>query len=216
ALHAGAGMVRYAGRATDAVRCRWPEAVVNEGGPGQAGRVQAWVVGPGLGTDEAARSELRTVLRSDVPVLVDADAITLLGQEPELLAARTAPTVLTPHDREFARIAGDVGTDRIAAARAAAGKLRATVLLKGNATVVASPDGRVFVNGAATPWLATAGTGDVLSGCIGALLAAGLDPAAAAATGAHLHGRAGILAAQEAPMTPVDVLQALPAAWRQP
>jgi NAD(P)H-hydrate repair Nnr-like enzyme with NAD(P)H-hydrate dehydratase domain len=87
--------------------------------------------------------------------------------------------VLTPHDREFARVAGEVTADRIGSARRAAADLGATVLLKGNATVVADPDGRVFVNPTGTPWLATAGSGDVLTGLIASLLAAGLAPGAA-------------------------------------
>ncbi|HEY2175270.1 MAG TPA: NAD(P)H-hydrate dehydratase [Mycobacteriales bacterium] len=215
ALHTGAGMVRYAGHAADAVRARWPEAVVTDGRPTQAGRVQAWVVGPGLGVDDDARALLREVLHSDVPVLVDADGITLLAAEPDLVRRRTAPTVLTPHDREFARVAGDVGTDRIGAAKRAAADLGVTMLLKGNATVVAAPDGHAYVNPTGTPWLASAGTGDVLSGCIGALLAAGLPAPEAAASGAYLHGLAGALAADGAPTTAVGVLTALPAARRR-
>ncbi len=214
ALHTGAGMVRYAGRAADAVRARWPEAVVSDGRPGQAGRVQAWVVGPGLGVDEEGAGLLREVLATDVPVLVDADGITLLAAEPDLVRRRSAPTVLTPHDREFARVAGEVGGDRIGAAKRAAAELGATVLLKGNATVVAAPDGPAYVNRTGTPWLASAGTGDVLSGCIGALLAAGLPAPEAAACGAYLHGDAGRLAADGAPTTAVGVLTALAAARR--
>jgi hydroxyethylthiazole kinase-like uncharacterized protein yjeF len=173
------------------------------------------VVGPGLGVDDDARALLREVLHSDVPVLVDADGITLLAAEPDLVRRRTAPTVLTPHDREFARVAGDVGTDRIGAAKRAAADLGVTVLLKGNATVIAAPDGHAYVNPTGTPWLASAGTGDVLSGCIGALLAARLPAPEAAACGAYLHGLAGALAADGAPSTAVGVLTALPAARRR-
>ena len=106
AVRGGAGMVRYAGGAAEHVRARWPEAVVTEGKPSEAGRVQAWVVGPGIGTDDAAAGLLRDVLGQDVPVLVDADGLTLLAREPELVRSRTAPTVLTPHDREFERVPG--------------------------------------------------------------------------------------------------------------
>jgi hydroxyethylthiazole kinase-like uncharacterized protein yjeF len=208
-------MVRYAGTAAEHVRSRWPEAVVTAGRPSEAGRVQAWVVGPGMGTDDAAAGLLRDVLAQDVPVLVDADGLTLLAAEPDLVRRRTAPTLLTPHDREFARIAGPVGTDRVGAARRAAADLGVTVLLKGIATVVAGPDGSAYVNPTGTPWLATAGSGDVLSGLGGALLAGGLDPATAGALAAYLHGRAGALAADGASTTAAGVLDALPRALRE-
>jgi hydroxyethylthiazole kinase-like uncharacterized protein yjeF len=214
AVRGGAGMVRYAGSAAEHVRARWPEAIVTEGRPSGAGRVQAWVVGPGIGTDDAAAALLRDVLTQDVPVLVDADGLTLLAKEEELLWARTAPTVLTPHDREFERIAGPVGADRVGAARRAAAGLGVIMLLKGNATVVASPDGTAYVNPTGTPWLATAGSGDVLSGLGGALLAGGLEPALAAALAAYVHGLAGSIAAGGASTTAGGVLDALPAALR--
>jgi hydroxyethylthiazole kinase-like uncharacterized protein yjeF len=214
AARGGAGMVRYAGTVPDAVRARWPEAVVAPPRPSEAGRVQAWVAGPGMGTDAAARALLDDVLASDVPVLVDADGITLLAGQPDALRRRRAPTVLTPHDREFARLAGPVGPDRIGAARRAAADLGAVVLLKGNRTVVASPDGTAYVNPTGTSWLATAGSGDVLSGLGGALLASGLEPAVAAAAAAYLHGVAGRLAAGGAPTTASAVLDAVPAALR--
>jgi NAD(P)H-hydrate repair Nnr-like enzyme with NAD(P)H-hydrate dehydratase domain len=120
---------------------------------------------------------------------------------------------LTPHDREFARIAGDVGADRIDAARRAAAELNVTVLLKGNATVVAAPDGRAYVNPTGTPWLGTAGSGDVLSGLIGALLASGLEAPLAAAVGAYVHGVAGQLAGSNGPPSASDVLDELRTAW---
>ncbi len=214
AVRGGAGMVRYAGAAAEHVRARWPEAIVSEGGPGRAGRVQAWVVGPGIGTDEGAAALLREVLDTDVPVLADADALTLLASEPDLVRRRRVPTVLTPHDREFERIAGPVGDDRIAAARRAAADLGAVVLLKGNATIVAAVDGLAYVNPTGTPWLATAGSGDVLSGLGGALLAGGGAPAEAAATAAWLHGLAGRIASDGAPTSASGLLDALPAALR--
>jgi ADP-dependent NAD(P)H-hydrate dehydratase / NAD(P)H-hydrate epimerase len=215
AVRGGAGMVRYAGTAADHVRSRWPEAVVTEGRPGEAGRVQAWVVGPGIGTDDAAAALLRDVLAQDVPVLVDADGLTLLAREPGLVRDRTAPTVLTPHDREFERVAGPVGADRVGAARRAARELGVTMLLKGNRTVVADPDGRAYVNPTGTPWLATAGSGDVLSGLAGALLASGLPPLDAAALAAYVHGAAGTIAADGATTTAAGVLDALPEALRR-
>ena len=179
ALRTRPGLVRYAGTAADGVRAAWPEAIVTAGRPSHAGRVQAWVVGPGMGTDDAARSVLAEVLASDLPVVVDADALTMAAAEPSLVRGRSAPTVLTPHDREYARfgVAGgggaggdEVGPDRVGAARRLAADLGCVVLLKGDATVVADPDGTAFVNATGTPWLATAGTGDVLSGILGALL----------------------------------------------
>ena len=214
AVRGGAGMVRYAGGAAEHVRSRWPEAVVTEGKPSEAGQVQAWVVGPGIGTDDAAAGLLRDVLGQDVPVLVDADGLTLLAREPELVRSRTAPTVLTPHDREFERVAGPVGADRVGAARRAAAEMGVTMLLKGNATVVAGPDGFAYVNPTGTPWLATAGSGDVLSGLAGALLAGGVEPALAAALAAYLHGLAGSIAAGGATTSATGVLAALPAALR--
>lgn len=214
AVRGGAGMVRYAGTAATQVRSAWPEAVVSEGPPSEAGRVQAWVVGPGIGTDDAAAALLREVLATDLPVIADADALTLIAKDPAVVRDRSGPTVLTPHDREFARIFGDVGDDRIGAARRAAASLGATVLLKGDATVVADPAGLAYINPTGTPWLATAGSGDVLSGLTGALLAGGLDPVLAAACAAYLHGLAGRLAAGGAPTSAAGVLDALPAAFR--
>jgi hydroxyethylthiazole kinase-like uncharacterized protein yjeF len=210
ALRTRPGLVRYAGTAADGVRAAWPEAIVTDGRPSDAGRVQAWVVGPGMGTDDDARSVLAEVLATDLPVLVDADGLTLAAQEPELVRRRSAPTVLTPHDREFARFGTEVGGDRIGAARRLADDLGAVVLLKGDATVVAGPDGAAFVNATGTPWLATAGTGDVLSGIVGALLATGLPAAEAAAAGAHLHGRTGQIAAERGPLISGDLVRRLP------
>lgn len=209
AICGGAGMVRYAGSAADAIRADYPEVVVHAGAPASQLRVQAWVIGPGIGTDDAARDVLVDVLGTDVPVIVDADGITLLGNAPERVRDRAAATVVTPHDREFARIADGPSDDRLGSARAAAAGLGATVLLKGDATIVAAPDGRAWINRTGTPWLATAGSGDVLSGLIGALLAAGLDPPEAAAVGAYVHGVAGQVAAADGPPSSVDVLHAL-------
>ncbi|SOD94025.1 NAD(P)H-hydrate dehydratase [Blastococcus haudaquaticus] len=212
ALRTRPGLVRYAGTAADGVRAAWPEAVVTDGRPADAGRVQSWVVGPGMGTGDDARSVLAEVLATDLPVLVDADALTLLAAEPDLVRGREGATVLTPHDREFARFGTEPGQDRVGAARRLAADLGCVVLLKGEATVVADADGTAFVNATGTPWLATAGTGDVLSGIVGALLAAGLPAAEAAAAGAHLHGRSGQLAAQHGPLLAGDLVRRLPEA----
>jgi ADP-dependent NAD(P)H-hydrate dehydratase / NAD(P)H-hydrate epimerase len=140
-------------------------------------------------------------LESDLPVVVDADGLTILSAHPELVAGRRAPTVLTPHAGEYKRLAGSPpGDDRIAATRRLADQLGVTVLLKGNVTVSAEPDsggvqGPVYLNVAGNAWAATAGSGDVLSGVVGALLAAGLPPGEAAAAAAFVHARAAGLSA---------------------
>lgn len=216
AVHGGAGMVRYLGGAPEGIVERYPEVVVHPGAAPHEVRVQSFVVGPGLGTDATAAASLRDALATEVPIVIDADAITLLSQHDDLLAAlkaRTAPAVLTPHDREFARLF-DLDDDRVESARWAAAAVGATVLLKGNATVVAEPDGTAYLNPTGTPWLGTAGSGDVLSGLLGSLLAAGLPAGRAAAAGAFLHGVAGQLAAADGPPAAEDVLARLRGAWR--
>jgi ADP-dependent NAD(P)H-hydrate dehydratase / NAD(P)H-hydrate epimerase len=228
ALAAGAGMVRYAGVAHPAeiVRHRWPEAVVTVVEPGDgaavvaAGRVQAWVVGSGLGTDSLAGDIVEAVLATDLPVLVDADAISWLARHRSVLADRTAPTLLTPHAGEFARLMGldrgDVDAHRLDQVRRAAETLGATVLLKGTTTLVAGPSGDVRVNSAATAYLATAGSGDTLSGICGTLLAAGLSALDAGSAGAFLHGLAGLLGcgSPAAPIVAAQIADHVPAAIR--
>lgn len=197
AVAATSGMVRYAGSAHREVLAQWPEVIASPA-PASAGRVQSWVVGPGLGTDDVGAAALWFALETDLPVVVDADGLTILAAHPELVADRAAPTVLTPHAGEFARLAGSPpGDDRIGACRKLADTFGATVLLKGNVTVVADPGGRVYLNPAGQSWAATAGSGDVLSGMIGALLAAGLPTAEAAATAAFVHARAAALSAAD-------------------
>lgn len=197
AVAATSGMVRYAGSANREVLAHWPE-VVAAPNPAAAGRVQAWVVGPGLGTDESGAAALWSALDTDLPVLVDADGLTMLAAHPGLVVDRTASTVLTPHAGEFARLAGaPPGDDRVGAARKLADAFGATVLLKGNVTVIAEPGGPVYLNPAGQSWAATAGSGDVLSGMIGALLASGLPPGQAAAAGAFVHARAAELSAAD-------------------
>jgi ADP-dependent NAD(P)H-hydrate dehydratase / NAD(P)H-hydrate epimerase len=216
---ATSGMVRFAGSAAPGVRDHWSEVVTTESIE-DAGRVQSWAVGPGIGTDDAGRAVLAAAIARSVPphevsLCVDADGVTLLAAHADLRdALRGRPVVLTPHGREFARVAGEVGTDRIGAARRAAAALGVTVLLKGNATVVADPDGRALVHPAASSWAATAGSGDVLTGVIGALLAAGLEPWWAAGCAAHVHDLAAGLAAQGAPAPASRLQAALPAAIR--
>ncbi|MET9511361.1 NAD(P)H-hydrate dehydratase [Streptomyces flavidovirens] len=227
ALRGGAGAVRYVGHGADAVIARYPEALVHAGPPSKAGRVQAWVVGPGLG-DDAGRA-LGDVLASDVPVLVDADGLRPL--EPEMVRGRDAPTLLTPHAGEAAALLGvsreEVEAGRLVAVRELAALYGATVLLKGSTTLVAPAGGAgagfvrrpVRVNPTGTPWLATAGSGDVLSGLAGALLAAGLGAVDAGSVAAYVHGLAGRLAAGgagvgAAPVGAHDVADAVPGAWR--
>ncbi len=261
AIRGGAGMVRLvsAAPAVTVVRLLWPEAVITVTGQDipagedvhAAGRVQAWVVGPGMGTDDQARDRLAAVLASDVPVLVDADGLTLLAAHKGLLS-RDAPTLLTPHAGELGRLLGvdpaDVESHRLEHARKAAASLGATVLLKGSTTVIATPEGHsaagqggisrdeatqggttqdeagqdgvgqdglppVRVNSTGTSWLATAGTGDVLSGLAGSLLAQGLEVGEAAAAAAYLHGLAARLAAAGAGARPVPAVESSSGGW---
>ena len=190
AVAATSGMVRYAGAAAAEVVSHWPE-VVAAPGPAEAGRVQAWCVGPGLGTDATAFSALSVALATDLPVLVDADGLTMLAASQHLVSGRDAPTVLTPHAGEYERFGlGPVGDDRVGAARRLADALGVTVLLKGNVTVIAESGGLTYLSPAGASWAATAGSGDVLSGVIGALLAAGLPAGKAAAAADFVHARA--------------------------
>jgi NAD(P)H-hydrate epimerase len=174
------------------------------------GRFKALVVGPGLGTDPVTVTAVRRVVKeSTVPTVVDGDGLTALGSD----AMRyTHPlTVLTPHDGEYERLTGHPpGPDRIAAARDLATTTNATVLLKGSTTVVADSDGRVLVTTSGDARLATAGTGDVLSGVIGSLLAQGVHPLRAAGAGAWLHGEASTLGPRRG-LVAGDVADHLPA-----
>ncbi|WP_392672108.1 NAD(P)H-hydrate dehydratase [Streptomyces sp. LN785] len=218
ALRGGAGAVRYVGPGAAAVIARYPETLVHAGPPSKAGRVQAWVVGPGLGDGTEAVSAVADVLAAAVPVLVDADGLRLL--DVSTVRSRTAPTVLTPHAGEAAALLGvareEVEAGRLAAVRELAARYRATVLLKGSTTLVAAgTEGTpVRVNPTGTAWLATAGSGDVLSGLTGSLLAAGLAPRDAASVGAYLHGLAARHASGGGPVAAQDVADAVPAAWR--
>jgi ADP-dependent NAD(P)H-hydrate dehydratase / NAD(P)H-hydrate epimerase len=242
AVAGGAGMVRLVTgpHAAAAVRLVHPEVVVTElpgiRFPDDIGRVQAWVAGPGMGTDEAAADRLTRVLATNLPVLIDADGLTLLSNHRELLP-RAAPTLLTPHAGELGRLLradpADVAARRLEHARRAAAEFGACVLLKGSTTVVAPPHelDPVLINTTGTSWLATAGTGDVLAGLAGALLAQGLAAPQAALCAAYLHGLAARLAAAgagrggradageshqggEAPIGASDVVAALPSAFR--
>jgi hydroxyethylthiazole kinase-like uncharacterized protein yjeF len=204
------GMVRYAGSAHEDVVRAHPSVVASPR-VADAGRVQAWVCGSGLGTDDNARTELRTVLATSLPVLLDADALTLLidGRHADDLR-RDAPLVITPHDGEFRRLAGEApGADRVGAACKLASWINAVVLLKGDRTIVATPSGETWANPTGSPALSTAGSGDVLAGLLGSLLAAGLPPERAAVAAAYMHGLAGRRAAEGGPATSPDVAAAL-------
>jgi hydroxyethylthiazole kinase-like uncharacterized protein yjeF len=228
AIKGGAGMVRLvsAAPAVAVVRQHWPEAVLTTYDPDRpslaieaAGRVQAWAIGPGIGTGDTAHELLATVLASDVPVLIDADGLTVLAANRELLPRR-GPTLITPHAGELARLLNadraDIEAQRLHYATAAAAELGITVLLKGSTTVIAQPgEGLpVWVNSTGSSFLATAGSGDVLSGLAGSLLAQGLAAPEAAAVAAYLHGLAGRLAARDAPIGASDLITAISAAIR--
>ncbi|WP_168702693.1 NAD(P)H-hydrate dehydratase [Gordonia paraffinivorans] len=215
AVTATSGMTRYVGSAHAEVVSHFPE-VVAVPDLAEAGRVQAWTVGPGMGTDDAAEATLRTVLDTDLPVLVDADALTIVARRPELVAGRTAPTLLTPHAGEFARLTGTaLGADRLSAVAGLAAEWNVTVLLKGRITLVADPTGSVAGNDAGSSWAATAGAGDVLAGIAGSLLAAGHTPQTAGAWAARVHARAALLASRGAPIGASTLLAALRPAIRE-
>lgn len=176
-------------------------------------QMDAVLVGPGLGQSGGTLAVVRAVLeKAECPVVVDADGINVLSAHRDLLRGRKSPTILTPHDGEFARLGGVIGEDRMAAAAALAEELGCTVLLKGHETCITDgTDG--FLNPTGNPGMAVGGSGDVLAGVITALLGAGLPPLEAAACGAWLHGAAGDRCAAELGqygMLPTDMLSALP------
>lgn len=222
AQRSGAGMVQVAtpGRSTSVgptesvgvpvPESGWVESIL--GGAVDLARVDAVVIGPGLGTSMATRHEIRDLLaRVDVPVVADGDALTALGTDAAaVIARRSAPTILTPHDGEFARLAGEPpSSDRLADVRSLAAATGAVVLLKGPTTIVAAPGGEARFVTAGDERLATAGTGDVLAGTIAGLLANGADPLDAASVGAHVHGRAGTSGPTHGVIA-TDVIDALP------
>lgn len=194
ARRVGAGLVTIAASArADVYRAGSPGLLVGEAAIGDLltdARRVVWVCGPGLGPD-AARAALPLLLEAKRIVVADADVFSAFAGNPDGLRGAA---VLTPHAGEFARCFGAPGIDRLAAARAAAVRTGAVVLLKGPDTIIAAPDGRAAINASAPPWLATAGSGDVLAGLIAGLLAQGMPAWEAAAAGAWLHGEAAILA----------------------
>lgn len=176
-------------------------------------QMDAVLVGPGLGQSEGTLAVVRAVLeKAECPVVVDADGINVLSAHRDLLRGRKSPTILTPHDGEFARLGGVIGEDRMAAAAALAEELGCVVLLKGHETCITDgTDG--YLNPTGNPGMAVGGSGDVLAGVITALLGAGLPPLEAASCGAWLHGAAGDRCAAELGqygMLPTDMLSALP------
>jgi len=195
-----AGMVRYLGSARTEVVGAHPQVVTTPG------RVQAWAVGSG--TDHEAGEALRAALGDDVPLVIDADALR------HLKAPLNRPAVLTPHAGELSEILGiprsEIEGAQLQHVREAAVTFGAVVLLKGHHTLIADPDGRVRVTTTGTPWLGVAGAGDVLTGVIGALLAAGLDPLDAASVGSWLHGAAATRASCGGPLTPLALAGMIP------
>lgn len=186
AMRAGAGYVTLLGDTTGAphalVRAPLTDAALAND------RIGAVVIGPGLGRDDRARARLDAALAAGHPLVIDGDALRLL--DPERIAALGLPVILTPHAGEFDALFGGSDADKITRARDAAVRADAVVVFKGADTVVAAPDGRVRIAHGASDWLSTAGTGDVLAGAIGAMMAARLDPFAAACAGVWLHGDA--------------------------
>jgi NAD(P)H-hydrate epimerase len=186
----------------------------------RAGRAKSLVLGPGLGRAAGAGEFARELARrADIALLLDADGLNAHAGVLEALAERAAATILTPHAGELARLlateSAEVAARRLASATRAATEGDAIVVLKGDDTIVAHPDGRTAVSRGASPALATAGTGDVLSGVIGAYLAKAMDPFHAACAGVFVHAAAGRLAARRIGTEGViagDVIEALPEA----
>jgi len=198
-----------------------PAAVVQRACPdlpsyaGLAGeeRLASLVLGPGAGADGRTRRRVEAALAIGKPCVLDADGLTAFREEPDRLfrALRGTAAVLTPHAGEFAQLFPDLAEqDKLSAARMAATRSGAVVLMKGPDTIVAAPDGKVAINGNAPAWLATAGSGDVLAGIIGGLLARGMASFEAAAAGAWVHGAAA--QAHGAGMIADDLLANLPKA----
>ena len=186
-----------------------------------AERADAIVVGPGLGRGPEAEAVARSALTADRPLVVDADALWWAARAPELLAARTAPAVVTPHSGEAARLLGvpsdEIEAHRLRSARALVEATGATAVLKGSDTLVAAPDGRLGVRLLDCAGLATAGSGDVLAGIVGACLARGAEPwtAACAAVAVHVRaGRAATAARRGGAIIAGDLIEHLPVLGR--
>jgi hydroxyethylthiazole kinase-like uncharacterized protein yjeF len=204
-----------------------PPVVATIADPASNTRVNAWVVGPGFTGADEDQAALGAILRCDCPIVLDAGALTVLAASRELqdsVIQREFPTVVTPHEGEFARLCdAQISVGRVAAAKALATQLNVIVVLKGAGTIVADPEGSLYVDVLGTPALATAGSGDVLAGLIGALLAGAVarsdqrlrqgEVAEIAATAVWLHSQAGRLASSAGfPVTATQIVAALPAA----
>ncbi len=181
-------------------------------------RKSAIAIGPGLGQHEGTGLLLRRIIESTaLPMVIDADGINLIAKDPSIWERRRAPIILTPHPGEFSRLTGipttEVNERRLEIALEWAEKLNVIIVLKGASTIVATPEGKAFVNPTGNPGMASGGSGDVLTGIIGGLLAMGIEPVAAAAGGVFLHGLCGDVAAKEVgeyPLTATDMIDALP------
>ncbi|MDQ8045960.1 MAG: NAD(P)H-hydrate dehydratase [Solirubrobacteraceae bacterium] len=215
---AAVGLVR--GAAPEAIVQPFPDRDLESALADLLGRrADGVVVGPGLGDDEHAEALVHAALGSDRPVVLDADGLAPFAGDPERLR-RDAPLVLTPHAGELGRLldrtSSEIGAGRLDAAREASRRSGAVVVLKGDDTIIATPDGVVAINDLSAPALATAGTGDVLAGATGAALASGVDPFLAACAAVRLHARAGHLAARRAGtadgIVAWDIAELLPAA----
>lgn len=175
--------------------------------------MDAVLIGPGLGQSEGTFAVVKAVLENaECPVVLDADGINVISGHKDILRGRKHPTILTPHDGEFARLGGVIGEDRMEAAKILAQELGCIVLLKGHRTCITDRE-KVYRNETGNPGMAVGGSGDVLSGIIVSLLGQGIAPLEAAAVGAWLHGAAGDLCAQDLGqygMLPTDMLQKLP------
>jgi ADP-dependent NAD(P)H-hydrate dehydratase / NAD(P)H-hydrate epimerase len=238
AYRAGAGLVAVAvpdgilrvtqGAVREAVFVGLPETDAGTAAGGSArldevlGQADSLAVGPGMTTDERTAGWIRELVRSsEVPVVLDADGLNAFAGRAEDLADRKADLILTPHAGEFARVAGistgEVAADRVRRVRELAARTSAAVLLKGSRTLIGAPDGSVRINPTGGPFLATGGTGDVLTGMIAGLLARGCSPLDAGSAAAFVHGLAGGLAGEEGGVgtTASDVLERVPTVMRE-
>ena len=199
AMRTGAGkvLVGLAARTRPALDCNAPELMLRDAETTLSANIDACVIGPGLGTAAAARRSVERALALDVPLVLDADALNVVAANPDLRTAaqrRTAPTLATPHPGEAARVlsrsVAAIQADRLVAAMQLASEMRAHVVLKGCGSVLAHPDGSWDINSSGGPALASAGTGDVLAGVLGAMLAQRLDAKTALRYAVCLHGAA--------------------------